>query len=228
MTNSEDLTTIKQEMQERAESISFEKVPVIKNEDGARDVSENLRKVKLFIKEANERRLELTRPLDESKRGIMDLFRSFTTKAESAKEKLETGLFQWQEKIEKEEQKKRLEIAKKEKEERERIENDDRLKEETKEDRISEVENNAGIEHAQIETSVKSRSGISIKTTTAVEISDSLVVLKSIIDQFEKGNITSDELYSSFSLKDREIKKMLERGVKIEGAKIVKQKHASL
>lgn len=82
----------------------------ISNDGEMHQVAELLRRIKTHAKDLNEKRLEITRPIDESKARIMAMFRPIEDKLKNAENIIKRGILSWEAKIA-EENRRQQEIA---------------------------------------------------------------------------------------------------------------------
>lgn len=71
----------------------------ISNDGELHNVSELLRKIKTHAKNLDEKRKEITRPIDASKARVMDLFRPIEDKLKNAENIIKRGILAWEAKI---------------------------------------------------------------------------------------------------------------------------------
>lgn len=71
----------------------------ISNDGEMHQVAELLRKIKTHAKDLNEKRLEITRPIDESKSRVMSMFRPIEDKLKNAENIIKRGILAWEAKI---------------------------------------------------------------------------------------------------------------------------------
>ena len=71
----------------------------IKNDDEMKGISNLLRSIKTRAKELNDKRLEITRPIDDSKARIMGLFRPIEDKLKKAEVIIKQGILSYEKKI---------------------------------------------------------------------------------------------------------------------------------
>jgi hypothetical protein len=84
----------------RAEQmLSFANASTIDCAEVAQVVATDLKTVKLLLKEVEDKRLSITRPLDQAKAGIMDLFRPATNFLTQAETVLTAQLRSWDSKV---------------------------------------------------------------------------------------------------------------------------------
>ena len=170
----------------------------ISNDGEMHQVAELLRRIKTHAKDLNEKRLEITRPIDESKARIMAMFRPIEDKLKNAENIIKRGILSWEAKIA-EENRRQQEIANraaKEAEERARaalvVKAETAIAEGKPELAVAYVEKAEAVIVAPVNVAVERRaSGISIPKIWKFRITDSSLIPDEfwILDETKIGKV---------------------------------------
>lgn len=90
---------------------------LVTNSNEFRDAGEDLRMIKSQLKMIEEKRLEITRPMDEAKKAVMGFFKPFTDRLSSAETRVKKAMADWKREEDariREQQRRAAEKAKKE------------------------------------------------------------------------------------------------------------------
>lgn len=179
------------------------------------------------IKEVNDKRLSMTRPLDESKKQIMDFFKGPIEKLESAKKTIKGSMIAYQEKIE---------LERKKEEERLRIaaEKERKYQERLAEKRAARAEEKGDVERAEeireeiqdvpfvapvIAANKPKPQGVAIREIYSAEVVDIMALIKAVAEGRAPQNlVVADQKVLS------QMARALKNNMAIDGVIIRKQK----
>lgn len=140
--------------------------------------AEALKSIKGQLSRINDERLKLTRPLDESKKRIMEFFRQFTDRMESAERQVKSGLLAYkQEQDRKAREQQRLERERAEKREAKLREEAEKAREKERDARADILEDRADSQiAAPVVSEAPTVKGISTRKIWRFEIVDRAAV----------------------------------------------------
>ncbi len=185
--------------------------------EAARDM---MKQIKARIKEIGEVRKSQTRPLDESKKKIMDFFRGPLKKLDDAKVGLNTVMIAWvdeQERLRREEEKRLQEEARAEAE-KARVE---AIKEAAGDaEAVSEaIEKEPEVKPVKVASKIQQSKDSHIRVTWSAEVT----MLKALVEAVAKGDVSTDALQPNMSYLNAQARQLKE-DFKIPGVCAVSRK----